>query len=255
MIKKVLLFVSVLLLVGCAPKNYKLLQENMDSAGNVVENSSGTSSYSSYTASNLPARIDYRILKHDRLAINIYQHPELIPPALIENGILVDSSGYVSLPLIHRVRVAGLTQTQAAKMLERRYAKYLRNPALNLEVLNKRVYVLGEVKKPGPIKVDKEYMTILEAVSSAGGLTDSAVRDNIIIVSRDANGNMNLRRVDLTNFDKLRASNITIKPNDVIYVQPNSAKEFKIASDNITEPLRAITDILTPFATVRTLTK
>ena len=249
MIKKVLLFIAVLALVGCAPKNYKLLQDNVNSSGSAVRGSSAN-----YTASNLPARIDYRILKHDRLAINIYQHPELIPPALIQNGLLVDSSGYVSLPLVHRVRVAGLTQTQAAKMLERRYAKYLRNPSLNLEVLNKRIYVLGEVKKAGPIQVDKEYMTILEAVASAGGLTDNAVRDNIIIVSRDANGNMNLRRVDLTNFDRLRASNIVIKPNDVVYVQPNSAKEFKIASDNIVAPLKLITAIVSPFAAVHTLT-
>ncbi len=244
MLKKFLLFVAILSLVGCSSKNYKLLQTEGNSA-----------SYTNYRASSVPARIDYRILKHDRLAINIYQHPDLIPPTLVQNGILVDSSGYISLPLVHRVRVAGLTQTQAAKMLERKYAKYLRNPALNLEVLNKRVYVLGEVKKPGPINADKDYMTILEAVASAGGLTDNAVRDNIIIVSRDANGNMSLRRVDLTNFNKLRASNILIKPNDVIYVQPNSAKEFKIASDNITAPLRAITDIVSPFAAIHTLTQ
>ena len=253
MFKKVLLFVAVLSLVGCAPKNYKLLQENVDSAGNTVANSA-TSSYSSYEASSIPARIDYRILKHDRLAINIYQHPDLIPPTLAQNGLLVDSSGYVSLPLVHRVRVEGLTQTQAAKMLERRYAKYLRNPALNLEVLNKRIYLLGEVKKPGPVNVDKEYMTILEAIAFAGGLTDNAIRNNIIIVSRDARGNMSLRRVDLTNFNALQASNIAIKPNDIIYVQPNSAKEFQIASKNMVAPLKLITDIVSPFATIHALT-
>ena len=76
----------------------------------------------------------------------------------------------------------------------------------------------------------------------------------LAVKTGDANGHMNLRRVDLTNFDKLRASNIVIKPNDVIYVQPNSAKEFKIASDNITAPLRAITDIISPFAAVHSLT-
>ena len=248
MLKKFLLFITILAVVGCAPKNYKLLQEGTSSEAstNIVNN---------YSTNSVPARIDYRILRHDRLSIDIYQHPDLIPPSLVQNGILVDSSGYVSLPLVHRVRVAGLTQTEAAKLLERKYAKYLRNPALNLEVLNKRIYVLGEVNKPGPINIDKDYMTILEAVASAGGLTDNAVRDNIIIVSRDANGNMSLRRVDLTNFNKLRASNIIIKPNDVIYVQPNSAKEFKITSDNITAPLRAITDIVSPFAAIHTLTQ
>ncbi len=246
--KTLIMILAVILLTGCTPKNYKLLQESVDNNGNRV-----SVDYS--TSVTIPAKIDYRILNHDRLAINIYQHPDLIPPTLASNGILVDSNGYVSLPLIHRVKVAGLTQTQAAKMLERRYAKYLRNPALNLEVLNKRVYVLGEVKKAGPINVDKEYMTILEAIAFAGGLTDNAMRNNIIIVSRDGIGRMKLRKLDLTNFDKLRASNIVIKPNDVIYVQPNGAKEFEIASNNITAPLKFIANIVSPFATVKSLGK
>jgi len=252
MLRKTLLAIGALFLItGCAPKNYKLLQENTDNSGNVVENSA----QSHNNSLSIPAKIDYRILKNDRLAINIYQHPELIPPTLAESGILVDSNGDVSLPLIHRVHIAGLTQTGAAKMLERRYAKYLRNPALNLEVLNKRIYVLGEVKKPGPIKVDKEYMTILEAIAMAGDVTDYAMRNNIIIVSRDANGNMSLRKLNLTNFNELKNSNILIKPNDVIYVQPNGSKEFKIASENITAPLQFISNIVSPFATVKALSK
>ena len=249
MIKRAILIIAVLLMAGCSSKNYKLLQNKAGSSG-VTANSSVSGTQSYYSSRNIPAKIDYRILKHDRLAITIYQHPDLIPSG---KGILVDSNGYVSLPLLHRVHVAGLTQTEAAQMLERRYAKYLRNPALNLEVLNKRIYVLGEVKKPGPVKVDKEYMTILEAIAFAGDLTDNAVRDNIIIVSRDANGNMSMRRLDLTNFNKLQASNMIIKPNDIIYVQPDSAKEFKLNTTNMVYPLQLISNIVSPFATVKAL--
>jgi len=249
MFKKVSVSIlSVIILVGCAPKNYKLLQENVDTNGEVIE-----SVADNYSVHTMPARIDYRILKNDRVAINIYQHPDLIPPTLIQSGILVDSSGNVSLPLVHRVHLAGLTQSQAARVLERRYAKYLKNPALNLEVLNKRIYVLGEVKKPGPVKVDKEYMTILEALAFAGDLTDNAIRDRIIIVSRDSSGHMTMRKLNLTNFEALKSSNIIIKPNDIIYVQPNGAKEFEIASKNITAPLRFIGALVSPFAAVKTL--
>ncbi len=248
MLKKIILLVMLLLITGCAPKSYKLLQDkSIDSS-----NSDGAASVSQSYDGNIPAKIDYRILKNDRLAITIYQHPDLIPPN--SNGILVDSNGDISLPLIHRVHVAGLTQTEAAKMLERRYSKYLRNPALNLEVLNKRIYVLGEVKKPGPIKVDKEYMTILQAIASAGDLTDHAVRNNIIVISTDANGKMHMRRLDLTNFNKLQASNIIIKPNDIIYVQPDSSKEFKLNTTNMVYPLQLISNIVSPFATVKALT-
>ncbi len=236
--KSLILFFILLIAAGCSPKNYKLLQ-------------GGDESYGSQTVS---AQIDYRILKHDRLAINIYRHPELIPPNLVQNGILVDSSGYISLPLIHRVHVAGLTQTEAAQKLERRYAKYLKDPALNLEVLNKRIYVLGEVKNPGPVKVDKESMTILEAIAFAGGLTDDAVRDSVIVASRDASGRMSLRKLDLSNFNRLQASNIFIKPNDVVYVQPSSTKEFKVGSGSILEPLKAISTALSPFASIKVIT-
>ena len=47
-------------------------------------------------------------------------------------------------------------------MLESRYKKYLTDPLLNLEVINKRIYVLGEVKSPGVVQLENEYMTMID---------------------------------------------------------------------------------------------
>jgi polysaccharide export outer membrane protein len=196
---------------------------------------------------------DYRIKSHDRVAITVYKYPELSPTNMSEKGILVDASGYISLPLIHRVRLAGLTQTQAAKMLERRYARFLKDPSLNLEVMNKRAYILGEVKTPGPVPIDREKTTVFEALAVGEGLTDDARRDNILVLTHDGSGNLELRKVDLSSYHTLAASNVSVKPDDVIYVPPSGWKEFKIASGNFTLVFKRIAEIASPFVTMKYL--
>jgi polysaccharide export outer membrane protein len=96
-------------------------------------------------------------------------------------------------------------------------------------------------------------MTVLQAVASAGGLTDAAQRDTIYIVNQDGHKNLRMRRVDLTSFSSLQASNLTVKPNDIIYVQPNKWKSFRVASNDFTAPFETITKIAAPFVTLKYL--
>ena len=244
-----ILVLSILLFAGCTNGKYKLLQDKSN------KNSSATTQ-SYYKAPQYKrAVVNYRILKNDRISVVIYQYPNLIPPSLQQRGILVDSNGDVSLPLVGRVHLAGLTQTQAAKTLERKYARYLKKPALNVEVLNKRVYVLGEVNKPGPIALDKEQVTILEALSFAGGLKDDAIRDDVIVLSTNGYGQMQIRHLDLTNFSKLASSNMILKPNDIVYIQPNSAKIYSVTTKGTVLPFDIITKIAAPFVSIKTLSE
>ncbi len=166
---------------------------------------------------------------------------------------MVDSQGYISLPLIHRVKIAGYTQSDAARMLEEKYKKYLTDPSLNIEVMNKRAYILGEVKKAGVIRLENETMSVIQAVATAGGLTDAAQRDQVFIITHDGDNNMSMRRIDLTSFTLLQASNLLIKPNDIIYVQPNKWKSFRVASGDFTSPFETIAKIAAPFVTLKYL--
>jgi len=197
--------------------------------------------------------IEYKIMPHDRLSVVIYQYPELTPTDMNKNGILVDSKGFISLPLIHRVKVTGYTQSQVATVIEKRYKKYLTDPSLNIEVMNKRVYVLGEVKTPGVVQLDNEMGTVMQVIAHSGGFTDSARRDNIYIVSSDNQNNLKMRRVDMTSFTAMQKSNIMVRPNDVLYVQPSKWKSFKIAADDFTSPFETITKLAAPFVTLKYL--
>jgi len=252
MLKNLIIFSLSLLFVltGCGDKsNYVLLQSEKNYAENEL---SAKQSY------------EYIILPQDRLKIAIYRNPELTSETVSgasqlgqdmqDTGVLVDTSGYISLPLVNRIKIAGLTQTQAANLITQKYKRYLRIPTVYVEVLNKRVYVIGEVKNPGPVKLDREKITLLEALAFSGDLTDAAVRDNILILSRNNQNKPYIRSVDLTNFDHLSMTNMILRPNDVVYVQPDGWKEYKVASDNFTAPFRTIAEIASPFVQIKYLT-
>jgi polysaccharide export outer membrane protein len=203
---------------------------------------------------------DYRILPQDRLKVSIYRDPVAAANTAYQlahdmqrEGIVVNAQGYITLPLLNKVKVAGLTQTEAADRLTSLYKKYLKVPTVYVEVLNKRIYVIGEVNKPGPVKLDREKLTLLEAVAYAGDLTDSAVRDNILIISRNEQNRMYMRSVDLTHFDRLNFSVLMLKPNDIVYVQPDGWKEYKVKSDKFTAPFKTIAEIAQPFVTLKYL--
>ena len=206
---------------------------------------------------------EYRILSHDRIDVVLYKNPNqevlMSQPELGQSvhrtGILVDRAGYVTLPLIGGVKVRGLTQAKAAKQIEAKYKKYINNPSVYVEVLNKRLFVLGEVKKPGVVKIDKENMTLFEALAFAGDITDSAVRHNIIIVSADSRGRMKMRRIDLTKFDTLNLQTLILNPNDIVYVQPNDWKLFKVAADDITSIFKTTSTVIAPFVALKYLQK
>jgi polysaccharide export outer membrane protein len=134
-----------------------------------------------------------------------------------------------------------------AKLLERKYKRYLKYPTFNVEVLNKRAYVIGEVNKPGVIELDNEVLTVLEAIAVAGDLTDDAVKDNVIVLSRGSNGEMKMRKINLKDFDILKNTNMLIQPNDIIYVQPNDWKKVKLASNNINSIVSTFGNVVTPY--------
>ena len=245
--KSILLLGVVFLLVGCAGnKDYALVQSKSENT---------------QTTRVTDRSIEYRILPQDRLEISLYKDPAQasegvsneLGQSMNEKGILVNATGYITLPLIKKIKVSGLSQSQAADRITAQYKKYMNTPTVYVEVLNKRIFVLGEVKTPGVVKLDKEKMTLFEAIANAGDLTDSAVRNEIMILSNSPTRGMQMRKVDLTNFDTMNYASLMLRPNDIVYVKPNDWKAFKVASDDYTSPFVTITKIAAPFVTLKYL--
>ena len=135
----------------------------------------------------------------------------------------VDENGYINYPLIGNVKVGGLTRTEAENELKAKISKYIVNPGVNINFTNFRISVLGEVAKPGNFTIPSERVSILDALGMAGDLTINGVRNNIMVI-REQNGQKQTYNVDLTSKEILNSPVYYLAQNDVIYVEPNSAK-------------------------------
>ncbi|HHH72865.1 MAG TPA: polysaccharide export protein [Sulfuricurvum sp.] len=206
------------------------------------------------------AHYEYKIMPNNRLSILIYNHPELstrdvraqVAPA-DERGALVARDGTVSLPLIGVVRVAGLTERECADLLTREYARYLKNAHVTVEVLNKRVIVLGEVKKPGKVNIIEDTTNVLEALGRSGGLTDYAKRDKVLIIRGTAQKPI-VNTLDLTSVSALTSGGLTLYPNDVIYVMPNEERQRNMAINQAVPGIDLASKILGVLYTGKYLT-
>jgi len=202
-------------------------------------------------------QFEYKIRPYDRVSIIVYKHPDISTSnqnnMQQERGLLVNSKGYIRLPLIKKIHLQGLTQTEAENVLEEAYSVYIKKPDIQIEVLNKRAYVIGEVKRPGEVPLPNEQLTLLQILATAGDLTDSANRKSILIVDGRSGGRTNTRVVNLTDIRSLQTANLMIKPNDIVYVMPNNMKTFNIGIKEATPIFTLINQILTPFVNIKFL--
>ncbi len=142
----------------------------------------------------------------------------------------VDENGNISLPIIGNVKVGGLTRSEAIETLKTKLSKYIVNPGVNVNYLNFRISVLGEVVRPGSFIIPTERITILDALGMAGDLSIKGKRENVTVI-RESNGVKQRYQVDLTSESILNSPVYYLAQNDVIYVEPNSAQ---VASSKFT---------------------
>ena len=201
-------------------------------------------------------RFKYKIVPNDRASIIVYKHPELSSTTLLgrssDRGILIDSEGYIRLPLVKSIHVEGLSQTEAQEKIEDAFKKYLKSPDIYFEILNKRAYVIGEVNSPGEIELLNEKLTLLQILSKAGDLKDSADKTKIMIL-RSGKDKINSEIVNLVDFNSLKMANLMIKPNDIVYVLPTDMRLFNKKVNEISPIVRLIGSILSPFITLKML--
>ncbi len=141
------------------------------------------------------------------------------------SGFLVDEEGYIKYPMVGKVQAAGLTRDSLAHVLESTLAKkeYVKEPTIQVRFLQLKVNVLGEVRSPGTKSFSADRITILDALSAAGDLSDRGRRDNITIIREEA-GQKKSYQINLLNTDFINSPVFQLQQNDVVYVNANYIK-------------------------------
>jgi len=135
----------------------------------------------------------------------------------------VDDQGDITLPMLGKVHVVGLTRVQAIEKIRNDLSQYIKDPGVNINFNNFRVSVLGEVTRPGSFIMPTERVTVLEALGMAGDLTIRGVRENVLLI-REVDGQKTMHRLDLTRQQTLNSPYYYLAQNDVLYVEPNKAQ-------------------------------
>jgi len=220
---KILVILLLIIVSSCASKKDILYLQDADYNGNTP--------------------IDYQevtIQPNDILKITV---ESLIPEAVIPynrvvsgasinsielirlEGYLVSNEGNISFPVLGEISVSNLTIQEVGAKIEDLLIEggHLKNPSINVRLLNAKITVLGEVNKPGTYTFTEQNITLLQALGYAGDLTINGKRNDIII-TRDVNGVRKISHIDLTSTDFMNSEYYYIKPNDNIIVNPNDPK-------------------------------
>lgn len=141
------------------------------------------------------------------------------------SGYLVNSDGYIQLPILGNIKAAGLTKSQLKENITNAILakKLLIDPIVDIRYLNFEVTVIGEVARPTVITVPSERISLLKAIGLAGDLTIYGKRDNILLI-REEDGKKKTRHIDLNSSNFFNSPYYYLQPNDVVYVEPNRAR-------------------------------
>lgn len=143
-------------------------------------------------------------------------------------GYTVTNDGYVILPAVGRVNVAGCTSDEAARRIEQSIidANLIKDPEVTVLLLNARVAVLGAVRSPQVVSLTSERNTILDVLSRCGDIADTGLRQKISLY-REENGERKKYSIDLTDCDVFQNPAYYVQQNDMIYVEPNKSQSVK----------------------------
>lgn len=159
---------------------------------------------------------------------------------------LIDNQGYIDFPVLGKVKISGLTRTEAKNKLTTAISEYIVNPTVIFSIENYKISVLGEVVRPASYPISGERVTLLEALAMAGDMTIYGRRDNVLLI-REKDGKKTHTRINITDASLIDSEYYYLTQNDVVYVEPNNTK---IHSSTIGSDIYLIFSAITVFTTL-----
>jgi polysaccharide biosynthesis/export protein len=141
------------------------------------------------------------------------------------DGYLVSQNSTINFPVLGELSVKEKTTQDLENDIKKLLVDggYLINPNVAVRLLNAKVTILGEVQRPGTISFTENNISLLQALGLAGDLTINGSREDVVVLRR-VDGVQTTTRINLTSASWLSGPYQMVKPNDVIVVNPNSAK-------------------------------
>ncbi len=177
-----------------------------------------------------------RIKPFDRLIVDVHTmegggNTALSKEGSVEElGLLVDKDGFIELPILGRIQLAGLTLFSAKEAIREVANKYYVNPAVNVSFATFYVTVLGDVALAGRKTFNTEKVTVLDALGESRDMLVSGRRENILVI-REENNHRSYGRLNLNSTDIYKSPYFYMRPGDLVYVEQNFVKAKAATTD------------------------
>lgn len=176
----------------------------------------------------------YHIRKEDKISVSVWGEDDLSVGSsygiynsneVYGKWLMVDFDGNIELPKLGTVNVLGLTIIELKTMLKQKHSKWLVNPVVDIKILNKEITVLGEVRNPQVIKIDKEQCSLFDVITRCNGFADYANKKYIKVLRQDGQ-DVIVANIDISKSGNYLRKNIQLHPGDVVVVPSVKYKVF-----------------------------
>ncbi|MDB4923359.1 polysaccharide biosynthesis/export family protein [Mucilaginibacter sp.] len=224
--------ISLLIITGCAPQRDLVYFSNMANA----------------TVVNDPQKQEVRIKENDIVNVTVNS---LSPESNIlfsgnkSNstdgspkiyGYKVSRTGTIQLPLIGEFKIEGMTIEDAQTSIASELNKNVKNPVVEVQLVNFKITVIGEVNKPSSFIIPDEKVNVLEALGLAGDMTVYGKRENVLIIRNDGTTKL-MKRLNLNKLESMNSPYFYLKQNDIVYVEPDRSKAVEYSQNTRLLPL------------------
>lgn len=172
---------------------------------------------------NLANATEYRLGAGDVLALDVWGYEELKVEQL-----MIRPDGQVSVPLVGEMRAAGLTAGEFNVVVTQALGQYIREPKVSINLVKlrtTRVYVLGEVVKPGMYELERQH-NLLDVIGVAGGYTKDAAKKKIYVIRNgESQKPLEINLMQLLNKGDMK-QNVVINDGDTVYLSKNNRLDF-----------------------------
>jgi len=218
----ILLLLLLSVLFSCTPRK-KLIYFNTGTSNNTENKKSILNNYKLRAGDMLYVKVQTM----DDKTYKLFNSEWVGTGAKSEYSVFMDAysisdSGYIYIPIIGKIFLSGLTIEESQKFIQQNIDNYLLDAIVNIKLVNFKITILGEISKPGTYKINDNSINILEAISMAGDMTVWGDRKHIMVLRKDEKNT--LEYLDITNINIVDSDYFYLKPDDVIYIQPNFAK-------------------------------
>jgi polysaccharide export outer membrane protein len=148
-----------------------------------------------------------------------------------DEGYVVDQAGFINFPVLGKVKVVGFTQEEAIQAITVAVKKYIKQPIVDIRLLNFRITVLGEVTRPSTFIVPQSSISVLEALGMAGDMTEFGKRENVLVI-REKGGERVTARLNFHNKEVFDSPYFYLQQNDIVYVEPDNRTKLAQNSPN-----------------------